>query len=215
MKKKIIAAVLLFILVVAGCGNGKTDATSTRLTSSNGVEAVLNQEMAKADNENNGETIAGTGTEASLPEDPFAMYKDPVDSALEVTDAAQSDVDIDLTLLSSTMVYTQVYDMVVYPEKYIGKKVRMAGPFLTSLDESTGNRYYLCLIMDATACCSQGLEFLVDEDLKYPEDYPEEGYDIVVSGEFDTYREGEYNYVTLRHATIEKVEAFSSLPTQP
>ena len=38
-------------------------------------------------------------------------------------------VDVDLTKLSSTMVYSEVYNMVNTPEDYTGKTVRMTGSF--------------------------------------------------------------------------------------
>ena len=70
------------------------------------------------------------------------------------------------------------------------------------VDRSSGNNYFACIIADATACCSQGIEFVLKDDYTYPDDYPEEGGDICVVGVFDTYQEGEYSYCTLRDAEI-------------
>ncbi|MDD6211747.1 MAG: hypothetical protein PUB22_01135 [Clostridiales bacterium] len=75
-----------------------------------------------------------------------------------------SGIDLDLTSLSSTMVYAEVYNMMSAPEDYIGKTVKMKGQFTyyQAYDEK-GNPvpdqlYFACLIADAAACCSQGLE---------------------------------------------------------
>jgi len=112
-------------------------------------------------------------------------------------------VDIDLTKLSSTMVYSEVYNMMSMPENYIGKTVRMEGDFYTYYDENQNQYYFACLIRDATACCAQGIEFVLAGDYTYPDDYPEEGSSVCVSGVFDTYEDGPYTYCTLRNAKFE------------
>jgi len=107
-------------------------------------------------------------------------------------------IDVDLTVLSSTMVFSEVYNMVYTPEDYIGKTVRMQGQFAASEPMENGQRYFACVIADAAACCQQGLEFvLAFDDLSYPEDYPESGSEIIVTGVFQTYTEGEYTYCHL------------------
>lgn len=111
-------------------------------------------------------------------------------------------IDIDLTALSSTMVYSEVYNMMVSSEKYIGKTVKMAGSFSFYHDEASGNNYFACIIADATACCSQGIEFVTTDDNTYPDDYPEVGGEICVVGVYDTYQEGGKTYCTLRNARI-------------
>ena len=108
--------------------------------------------------------------------------------------------DVDLTALSSTMVYSEVYNMMTAPSDYIGKNVKMKGAFSYYQDPNTGNEYYACIIQDATACCAQGIEFVLAGDHKYPDDYPEMNSEITVAGVFDTYMEGEYMYCTLKNA---------------
>ena len=111
------------------------------------------------------------------------------------------DVDVDLTVLSSTMVYSEVYNMMSYPENYLGKSVRMRGTFTY---EEANDRYYLaCIITDATACCSQGLEFVLKDERKFPDDYPAKGTEITVVGIFDTYTEGTRLYAQLIDAVME------------
>lgn len=111
-------------------------------------------------------------------------------------------VDVDLTQLSSTMVYSEVYAMTAEPAQYYGKTVKMQGQFATQ--EYKGERLYACIVQDATACCAQGLEFEMDEALHYPDDYPEPGAEITVVGTFDSYKEevdGNYLiYLVLRNA---------------
>ena len=109
-------------------------------------------------------------------------------------------VDVDLTQLSSTLVYSEVYAMMTAPDQYIGKTVRMKGTF--SVFEDEGNYYYACLIADATACCSQGIEFITARERTFPDGYPSLGTEITVVGVFRTYQEGGYTYCQLTDAEL-------------
>lgn len=132
--------------------------------------------------------------------------EEPVPSDAGNTSAAVgqngSSVDVDLTQLSSTMIYSEVYNMMTKPEDYIGKTVKMKGNFNLFSDEAQQNYYYACVIQDATACCSQGLEFILAGNKKYPDDYPKENEEITVTGVFETYFEGESRYCHLIDATL-------------
>ena len=112
----------------------------------------------------------------------------------EQPQASSNGVDVDLTVLSSTMVYSEVYNMLYfYPEDYYGKTVKMTGQFNVYqwVDESGVVAdmpvAYACIISDATACCAEGMEFVLKDDLAYPDDYPELGTEITVIGEFQSY----------------------------
>lgn len=114
--------------------------------------------------------------------------------------ATSGDYDVDLTQLSSTMVYSEVYNMVYEAENYIGKSVKIEGTF--AVYEGEGRNYYACLIADAAACCSQGIEFVWKGDHVYPDDYPELGSEITVTGIFDTYMEDGIEYCQLIDAEM-------------
>ena len=111
-------------------------------------------------------------------------------------------IDVDLTLLSSTMVYSTVYDIVYFPENYLGKTVKMQGIYTHYHDDTTDKDYFACFIQDAAACCSQGIEFELSDDYVYPDDYPEEGDIVTVSGVFDLYEEDGFTYCTLRNSVL-------------
>ncbi|MGN0469194.1 MAG: hypothetical protein ACI4GY_10770 [Acutalibacteraceae bacterium] len=121
-------------------------------------------------------------------------------SASQSSSKGESGVDVDLTALSSTMVYSEVYNMVTTPADYMGKTIKMDGAFSVYHDEQTGKDYFACIISDATACCQQGLEFVLDGDYTYPDDYPELGTEIAVTGVFDTYEENGQQYCQLINA---------------
>ena len=114
--------------------------------------------------------------------------------------SATAEVDVDLTQLSSTMVYAEVSNMMTSPEEYVGKTVKMSGIFSVYVGET--QVYFACVIADATACCSQGIEFVLAGDHKYPADYPELGSNITVTGTFQTYEEDGYQYITLLDAAM-------------
>lgn len=117
--------------------------------------------------------------------------------------SAAGGVDLDLTVMSSTMVYSEVYNITVAPEEYIGNIVRMKGEFATQVDPESGKRYFACIIKDATACCAQGIEFVPSENYSYPEDFPEDGAEVTVTGEFRTYDENRRTYCHLIDAVFE------------
>lgn len=108
-------------------------------------------------------------------------------------------VDLDLTQLSSTLVYSEVYNMLITPDDYKGKNIKMKGLFNQYTDEQTGKTYNAVIIPDATACCQQGLEFELSD--KTNPNF-EQGAEITVVGTFDTYSEGELLYCHLKNAKI-------------
>ncbi|MBQ0111330.1 MAG: hypothetical protein KBS41_05355 [Oscillospiraceae bacterium] len=112
-----------------------------------------------------------------------------------------SAVDVDLTQMNSTMVYSQVYDIVSKPDKYLGKKIKMKGNVGIYHDEATDIYYYACIIPDATACCQQGIEFLLDGEPSRDK-YPAQGSEITIEGNFETYKEGEQQYPRLKNAVL-------------
>ena len=117
-------------------------------------------------------------------------------------------VDVDLTVLSSTMVYSEVYNMLYNdPVHYFGKTVKAKGTFSIYQLVTDGVLQpdpvaYACIIADATACCAEGMEFVPEGDLTYPEDYPELGAEITVIGEFQSYEENGMTWYHLVNARL-------------
>ena len=62
--------------------------------------------------------------------------------------------------------------------------------------------YHACVIPDATACCAQGIEFTLAGDHRWPDDYPEPGTDIIVTGQLETYMEDGMRYLNLADAEL-------------
>ena len=113
-----------------------------------------------------------------------------------------SDVDVDLTALSATMVYSEVFNMVYEPEGYVGKTVRMDGVCAKYHNQLNDTDYYACIIEDATACCSQGLEFVLTDAYKMPDDYPPDGKEIELQGTFEIFEEDGYEFCRITEARL-------------
>ena len=117
-------------------------------------------------------------------------------------------VDVDLTVLSSTMVYSEVYNMLYNdPAHYLGKTVKARGEFSIYQLVTDGVLQpdpvsYACIISDAAACCAEGMEFVLKDDLAYPDDYPELGAEITVIGEFQSYEENGMTWYHLANARL-------------
>lgn len=222
---------MLIIAALAGCSSGSvSDGVSPGSSGAGGrdvtspsaktVSDVLEQRIAEEDN------AEGAGAETDQAEilvpfdetDPaiFDFGDEPLrqsgvnEGAPEPEDVSEIEelmsstegVDVDLTVLSSIMVYSQVFDMIDGPDRYLGKTVKMTGMYSDYYDEANDIFYAACIIQDATACCSQGIEFVLSDEYSYPEDYPEYGDTVTVVGEFDTYIDGGYVYCTLKNSEL-------------
>lgn len=131
----------------------------------------------------------------------------PVVSEVPVQEAATAAVSentaptgamVDLTKLSSTMVYSEVYNMLASPDSYVGKTVKMAGTSACLSNPETNKLYYACIIADATGCCAQGLEYVLPDG----EPYPEVDVNITVTGTFALYYENGYKCFHLVDAVL-------------
>ena len=200
--KRLIVSLLCaaLILALAACSDSSSKSRSAGQPA--GVNDVLAQGVAA---QNAQASSTPTSPAASQQPNKAVSGANDIKKAQASSIDAASQIDIDLTALSSVLVYSEVYNMMLSPEKYVGKTVKMHGPFSYFLDEATGKYYFACIIEDATACCAQGLEFELKENLVFPEDYPAVGEDICVIGVFDTYQEGGYTYCTLRNASLSQL----------
>lgn len=193
--KKILTILLISLMLVtllSGCGDDSSDRNNSGSQSPT-VSDVLEEGMAEEDGEDTQERQSGVTEGAPEPEE--------IDE--DVPLSTTEGIDIDLTQLSSTMVYSEVFNIVSDPESFVGKVIKMQGMFTMYHDEATDKYYYGCIIQDATACCSQGLEFVPLNATVYPDDFPEQMSTITVTGTFSIYEEGEYKYMTLKDAYME------------
>ncbi|MBR2749657.1 MAG: hypothetical protein IKD90_00825 [Clostridiales bacterium] len=202
VRVRIVSIICLIVLSLPGCGNTQTGAVAGGHASSKqtGVGDILQSGLEGRSSGSGIETEQIVQDFTSLPAytSAAALPSEPVPSFAK----NEEGVDIDLTVLSSGAVYATVYSMSIDPEKYVGTVVKMKGAFATAYDESNGIRYYACVIQDATQCCAQGIEFEMEKEGTFPDDYPDIGEECMVRGVFDTYMEGDNRYITLRNASF-------------
>ena len=189
--KRIFCLLLAACMTLSLCACGKdSEKDAGNDTPSSDVEVSAPTESIPAPNEQE------TPDEQQTPEEP------------EQTQTSADGVDVDLTVLSSTMVYSEVYNMLYNdPAHYFGKTVKARGTFSIYQLVADGVLQpdpvsYACIISDAAACCAEGMEFVLKDDLAYPDDYPELGTEITVIGEFQSYEE---NGVTWYHLVNAKM----------
>lgn len=119
------------------------------------------------------------------------------------TGSNTSKINLDLTKMSATMIYSTIFDMLIMPEDYIEKNIKVKGWFETYTNPENGDIYYAVLVPDATACCQQGLEFVWPGNHNYPEDFPTPGNDITVCGRYKLIETDGVTYTYLEASSIE------------
>ena len=189
--KRIFCLLLAACMTLSLCACGKdSEKDAGNDTPSSDVEVSAPTESIPAPNEQE------TPDEQQTPEEP------------EQTQTSADGVDVDLTVLSSTMVYSEVYNMLYNdPAHYFGKTVKAKGTFSLYQLVTDGVLQpdpvaYACIIADATACCAEGMEFVLEGDYTYPDDYPELGAEITVIGEFQSYEENGMTWYHLVNARL-------------
>ncbi|MBR1568138.1 MAG: hypothetical protein IJ648_04180 [Lachnospiraceae bacterium] len=218
--KKWLSLGLGISLLCAMTGCGSTEGTQSRTaTTENAIAAAINDRGTEEAQNNGGSNDsisddslikdngdqsdssvnANTGSDTANTDADDSSASD--DAAAELKSSTPG-IDVDLTILSSTMIYSEVYNMMAVPDDYIGKTIKMEGAYSFFEDETTGKQYYACIIQDATACCAQGIEFVPTADFAYPEDFPQEGEDVTVVGTFSLYEENGFQYATLLDAEM-------------
>lgn len=127
---------------------------------------------------------------------PYSSERNQLKKSIEATDAIETEkskIDYDLTNMSSTMIYAEVFNMLIEPEKYENKRVKMKG-FFTIYNEGSNDEVYSVIVSDATACCQQGIEFFYD----FEDNKPVANSEITVTGIFNVHMLNDgisYNYI--------------------
>ena len=125
----------------------------------------------------------------------------------EINDNTQKP-DIDLTLMSSTMIYSTVFQFFIDYEYYEGKTIKIQGIYTPFFRPETNRIYHNVVIQDATACCKEGLEFVWEDGNHENNEYPPEGTGIIVQGIFEQYYEDdrmEVMQIHLKNASMDIV----------
>ncbi len=203
--KNLIKSMVIFlcIFLITGCSNRK-NVDEKGVSNTNSVNQIIDNQTVNNDNT----TEASIDEEASTTTnvEPSKTTESMINKEEDVKNP-DTTVDYDLTQMSSSMVFATVYQMMMTPQEYEGKTFRIDGNFYATYYEPTKKYYFYCIIQDATACCTQGMEFVWDDGSHiYPDEYPDDNAEIVVEGTFETYREeGDQNlYGRLSDATLQQ-----------
>lgn len=202
MRKRVIFIMLASIMCLSGCG--EVAGTSSRGGQGpKTVNEVLEEGVAAQNASSN-----ISKEEAQSDSNSSAQADASVASSESSVDFVGADGDyIDLSQESSGMVYSIIINMAINSDNFIGKTIKMRGTYSDMYVKEKDRHYFACLVMDATACCSQGVEFELTDDYKFPDDYPYDGDEIVVEGVFDMYDEDGEKYPVLRNAELYKLKS--------
>lgn len=148
---------VLFLLNVTGCSKKNSEDKSPKITYSTKPVDVVKTDLVS-----------------------------PSDTVIEsASDNLSYDkIDVDLSSMSSTMVYATVFQMLIDYENYDGKVIRIKGLYNEFLDKKNKIKTDYVLVLDATSCCAEGIEFvLADSSISFPpQDTP-----ITVTGIYKEY----------------------------
>jgi len=106
-------------------------------------------------------------------------------------------IDLDLSVMSSTIVYAQVTNILTKPDDYLGKTIKARGKISSSRSDETGEYYHFIVFVDSSSCCEQGLEFIWNGEQDYPGNYPKDSTMIEVVGVYALYEEFDVTYCRL------------------
>ena len=187
MKKCYVAAAIL-ALTLAGCGGcGKNEVKIPEASN------IATPTPAAAE-----EVITNEEEESFQPEVrelDASQYPLITSSEAKTYDKA----DIDTTAMAQTEAYEQITKIADDPTAFVGKIIKVKGPATTVYDDDNMHSYKVCMILDEDGC-STGIEFMPSEadSSKFPND----GVEVTVIGEFQSYNIGEFTYYTLKDARI-------------
>ena len=116
-------------------------------------------------------------------------------------DAGDSDVDVDLSKLSTTMAQAEYENIVSNSGKYIGKTIRAAGTYYDTYN-STGENFHYIIIIQGDECCQLGFEFKREGEYSAPDDYPAISSPIEVTGILSRGDDRGFPYLYLASAEI-------------
>ena len=118
------------------------------------------------------------------------------------TEAEEHVDEIDLTMMSPTMLFAEVVNMTRTPKKYDGATVTLRGGLMIlAVDLETGVGSYSCYVEDATKCCQRGIGFTIDRPLE-DTSILVEGSEVIIKGTFEIYEMGGRNFVRIADCEI-------------
>lgn len=158
------------------------------------------QKALEAATSGGNENAGGNGDESGIVSSAHPSALDPLATDyLEISPVTIPPViDWDLSRLSGTVAYAQMYNILVSPEEYVGKAVKLRGVY-NELDNpiGDGSKFHFVLVYDNAACCELAIEILTTTRANRLS-YPPPGSLIEVTGIFDICYDQEQQFSSLR-----------------
>ncbi len=113
----------------------------------------------------------------------------------------EKSVDIDLSSQSETMVISTLNSILMEPETYLGKSIKIKGIYTTQTDIETNVQYSYVSYIDTTSCCTLDLEYRYDN--YDPNKLPKLDDSIEIVGVLKSYEENDNTYYYIDAETFE------------
>lgn len=186
--KKILTVSSILILLAASSCSAKKSYSAGGLPKQNKVANIIEEKIKEESSDSRQQNATSgnydnyysysSGTENAAPQSTDSSYSngeeqnssgsaqtsssstyDYYGSSFEEISAPKTDVELDLSKMKADLAYAFIFQIIVEPEKYEGKTIRMTGTFEIFYDNEPYGRHDYCIITDVLACCAQGLEF--------------------------------------------------------
>ena len=162
-----------------------------------------NNDIAAIDSDSNVEIVSGSvsyNASGSGPDSGFVAGSDASigsdyesdqnsDPELNMNDNVDAQEYVDFTRLSGIMRTATFHVIMMNPDDYIGKTIRVNGSYLYMFDDATGLYYHFVMGGGGDNCCGMGFEIRLSGDFVFPDDYPDINAMIDVTGVLNEYEE--------------------------
>ena len=99
--------------------------------------------------------------------------------------------DLDLTSMSTTMIFAQVNDFYTNGENYVDKIIKIKGLYIEDYREEIDTTYKMLIVSDVTGCCVIGVDVVLPDNMSYPSP----GTFIALVGSIEVIANGVFNQV--------------------
>ncbi len=169
-------------ILLTACSDDSTSAKKSSVTLSTSVSDILENQIGQS-------TLGSTSTSLSTKE----LTQEELENQKDYSALEDVRADVDFTLLSQVVVFSQMNNMYYMYEDYLGQTVKIKGHYYADFIPDLNMTYHYILLMDEANCCQGIMEFRLPEGVAYPE----VGEEFMILGYYalDIDETGEYPYV--------------------
>lgn len=205
INKKIFLYSLTFSLIsiLSSCNKNQNASISLKQNQSQ-IQDIITQDPNQI-NQDNQIVILPIPTQEVEIEMPLMPSEQEIYEQCKSSFTKSSKIDIDLSTMGSTMIFSMVFNMLIKPEEYDNQNLKIKGNFVVYISKENNQRYFSIIIPDATQCCQQGIPFIwFGETKNYPNDFPAIGTEVTLIGKYKTIEtKNGFTYSFLQASEIE------------